>query len=276
MSAVSNSSALSPIESVVRLGEQIKQTANGLLSAAIYSQLYELARSTRAKTIVEIGTAHGAATIAFALGAKESGIRSHVYTVDPFGGFSSRTKFGSVEDNLKIVEGVFARFGVAGDVTVVVGTSKDLIDRLPNSTIDLLLIDADGRIDRDLALLFDRLADHAAIVIDDVDGAVRLTRFDNRVYCDQKHRLTRLVVDRLIAAGYLIEERIVESTGFYTKGTGSAAAIEAHALPAYRELVFSNIDHIAEPKRPKGFRPWVKDVLPFAVPIYRRIKGIRP
>ncbi len=170
-----------------------------MLSVRVYDRLMDLARRSRPAIIVEIGTAHGAATIALAIGARAAGAAFHIYTVDPFSGFSSRVMFGGVDDNLRIVTAALSRFGVTDCVTVVVGTVTDLIARLPSGPIDLLLIDADGRIDRDLAAVYDRLAPDADIVIDDVDGDVYLTRFANRIYCDQKHRLTRLIVDQLRA-----------------------------------------------------------------------------
>lgn len=247
-----------PIDDVLSLSVRIKRVANGMLSARVYGRLFELARRGRPRSIVEIGTAHGAATIAMALGARAGGLPFHVHTVDPFAGFSSRAKFGSVTDNMRIVRDAFSHFDVAECITVVVGTSADLIPHLPGGEIDLLLIDADGRLDRDLALFFDRLATDANIVIDDVDGATCLTRFQNRTYCDQKHRLSRLIVDRLIASGHLRGEHVEESTGFYSRGTGAASTIEALALPAYRELVFADIDDIAVPRGRAVFHPWLR------------------
>jgi predicted O-methyltransferase YrrM len=255
------------------LARRIKRQANGLLGAGVYHSLMELARLAKPRTIVEIGTAHGAATIALALGARAGGCPCHIYTVDPFAGFSSRVKYGTVTDNLRIVREAFSHFGVSDCITVVVGTSADVFAHLPAHALDLVVIDADGRIDRDLAVLFDRMSEGANIVIDDVDGTTCLTRFRDRLYCDQKHRLTRLVVDRLLASGHLQGERVEESTGFYAKGSGTAATIEALALPAYRELVFTDVDDIATPKLQKGCGPWLQRRFAAARSVYRRLKA---
>ncbi len=261
-------------DDTLALGERIKRGANGMLSPEVYARLFALARRALPRTIVEIGTAHGAATIAVALGARAGGAPCHAYTVDPFAGFSSRVKFGSSADNLRIVGEAFSRFGVADCITVVVGTSADLLPHLPAGPIDLLLIDADGRLDRDLALLFDRLAADANVVIDDVDGATCLTRFQNRTYCDQKHRLSRLIVDRLVASGHLKGEYVEESTGFYLKGVGKGSTIESLALPAYRELVFADIHDIAEPKSRGGFHLWPRRVVTLVGRICRGFKAV--
>lgn len=260
-------------DEVRALAERIKRGANGMLGPDVYARLFALARHARPRTIVEIGTAHGAATIAVALGARAGGAPCHAYTVDPFAGFSSRVKFGSSADNLRIVGEAFSRFGVADCITVVVGTSADLLPHLPDRPIDLLLIDADGRLDRDLALLFDRLAADANVVIDDVDGATCLTRFQNRTYCDQKHRLSRLIVDCLVASGHLRDEHLENSTGFYVKGTGAGSTIESLALPAYRELVFADIDDIAAPKSRGGTHAWPRRAATLAGRLYRGLKA---
>lgn len=255
--------------------EDVKRTANGMLPVRVYERLTTLAHRARPAVIVEVGTAHGAATIAMATGAKAAGAVFHLYTVDPFSGFSSRAAFGGVEDNLRVVGAALRQFGVVDCVTVVVGTVTDLVTRLPSGAVDLLLIDADGRIDRDLAAVYDRLAPGADIVIDDVDGDVCLTRFANRLYCDQKHRLTRLIVDRLLASGHLVNEHVECSTGFYSKGHGAAAAIEVLALPAYRELVFADIDNIAAAKRQSLFRRGVHRLGTFVSVVGRRFTAER-
>ena len=117
--------------------------------------------------------------------------------------------------------------------------------------------------------VYDRLAPDAHIVIDDVDGDVFLTRFANLIYCDQKHRLTRLIVDRLLASGHLRDEQVEAATGFYSKGRGPAAAIEALAIPAYRELVFADIDDIAVAKRQSVFRRWFHRLVTLADRVWR-------
>jgi predicted O-methyltransferase YrrM len=235
--------------------QDVKRAANGMLPVRVYERLTTLACRTRPAVIVEVDTAHGAATIAMATGCKAAGAAFHLYTADPFSGFSSRAALGGVEDNLRVVDATLRQFGVADCVTVVVGTVIDLLPRIPAGAVELLLIDADGRIDRDLAAIYDRLSPGAGIVIDDVDGDVCLTRFAYRLHCDQKHRLTRLIVDRLLASGHLVNEHVECSTGFFSKGQGTAAASESPAFPAYRELVFEEIDAIAVAKRQSVIPP---------------------
>jgi hypothetical protein len=54
--------------------------------------------------------------------------------------------------------------------------------------------------------------------------------------------------------GHLRDEQVEAATGFYSKGRGTAAGIEARAIPAYKELVFADIDDIAVAKSQSVFR----------------------
>jgi predicted O-methyltransferase YrrM len=223
---------------------------------------------------VEIGTAHGAATIALALGARESGRPFRVYTVDPFSGkYSSRTRFGSVEENVAFVRQQFRSFGVDEHITLVVGDSRSLVQELGDqSSVGFLLIDADGRIDRDLELLFDRLDEDAVIVIDDIDDKTFIHQTDGRMVVDQKHRIAYLLTAQLLNQGFLTEQVRIGGTGFYAKGkpAASAARIAEIALSAYRELVFADV---ARPKQRRTVRSWMANNVPLARSLYRTMRS---
>jgi predicted O-methyltransferase YrrM len=228
----------------------LKKAANGVLKPAVYKKIFELAREVGGGTMVEIGTAHGAATIALALGARECGKPFHIYTADPFSGkFSSRSRFGDVAANLRIVQSHFAAFGVAPFITTVTGGCEDMLSQHPISDITLLVLDADGRIDRDLALLCDRLADRCTIVIDDVDDGVYVKHSNGMLVVDQKHRLGHLLTQRLVAEGMLVQTGQVHATGVYGRGPArmDRERILLSALPAYRELVFCDITGVPQP-----------------------------
>ena len=104
------------------LFERVKVAAHGMLSTDVYSKLFDVAQDCGGGTFIEIGTAHGAATIVMALGAKASGKPFHIYSVDPFSGrYSSRTQFGSVQKNVKFVRRQFETFGVSEYIDIIVG-----------------------------------------------------------------------------------------------------------------------------------------------------------
>ena len=224
------------------LPEEVRRATGGMLPIAVYERLHEAVRSLGGGVIAEVGTARGAATVAMALGGKASGDAFHFYTADPFDR-GSRLAVGSVEDNRARVLDAFSRFGVDADVTLVVGDSADLAQAIGDQEIDLLLIDADGCIDRDLGLLFDRLSPQCLIVIDDVDDRIYAHRRSKGWLIDQKHRLSHLLVDRFCNMQMLIPIEVVGQTGFYSKGparVGSSEIAEA-AMSAYRELVLAPV-----------------------------------
>jgi predicted O-methyltransferase YrrM len=231
--------------SVDDLLQTIKQSAQGMLPLEVYRTIFEVARSSNGGNIVEIGTALGAATITLALGAQASGKPFHVYSVDPFSGtFSSRTKFGSKQENLNYVRGQLEQYGVVANVSLVVGTSADLLREFSLKQISLLMLDADGRIDRDILILYDYLVSEAKLIIDDVDDGVFLGKTaDNTYYVDLKHRTTNLLLKGMEKHGYLGVVDNVHSTAFCVRGERAmdTAQFSKMALDAYREIVFSTL-----------------------------------
>lgn len=219
---------------------RVKDSSFGMLPLAVYRRIYETGAALGGGTFVEIGTSQGAATIAMALGAKASGKPFRIFSVDDFV-LGSRPKGASAAEKLAIVRRGYEAFGVADSIESVVGTSADLPDRAGLPRIDLLLIDADGRIDRDLALLHGRLAPEASVIIDDVDDAAFFVILAGRLTFNQKHRATHLLVERFLEAGLLAPDTPSGQTGWYRKGKAefSPAEIERLALPAYRELVYA-------------------------------------
>ncbi len=256
--------------------DEIKASANGMLSSEVYRKIFDLARSGNGGAIVEIGTAHGAATIASALGAIEAGKPFHIYTVDPFQGkYSSRSKFGSAQDNISIVRSHFRKFGVDDYITIIAGESGDLDLRNVMEGIKLLLLDADGRLDRDLALLYRYLTPDSSVIIDDIDDAVYMTKTAGFWRIDQKHRISFLLTNQLLSKGILRDLGSFNHTGFFQKGAinVSGEEIERIALPLYRELVFAEITH--PPYGPiQGVKDWVGGNIPFARSTYQQAKSL--
>jgi predicted O-methyltransferase YrrM len=221
--------------------------ANGMLPFEVYKELYHLAAQGSGGTIVEIGTAHGAGTIALCLGALSAGKEPRVFTVDRFEGrYSSRTAYGGVVDNLEIVRNNFRSAGVDRHVQIFAGSSSDFATQQSLERIDVLVLDADGRIDRDLINFADSLSDDAAIVIDDYDSRAHFSsRADGSTYIDLKHVITKLLLDKYASAGLVDITRICHSTAFCRRKTGShwdKRQMADMALECYRELVFTDFD----------------------------------
>jgi predicted O-methyltransferase YrrM len=231
------------MDEVDRLLGEVKERASGWMPLPVYRRLYETAAACGGGDIVEIGTYRGAATIALALGAKTSGKAFRIFTADLL-----RPGIGPVGSTLEAktaeLRSTFEAFGVGDVIEFVHGSSADLLMAANPRHIRLLLLDAGGRIEADLAQLWDRIAPSCPIVIDDIDGHTYVRRNRRKAVVDQKHRISQLLADRFVAAGLLVPCGITAATGWYRKGeaAASAAEIERMALPAYHELIKVTID----------------------------------
>jgi hypothetical protein len=109
--------------------------------------------------------------------------------------------------------------------------------------IALLMRDADGRLDRDLAALDARLASHSAIIVDDVEDRIYVHPTRRGLRIQQKHRLSHLLVDVYARRGLLDRREALGQTGWYAMGPARLPAdeIERLALGAYRQLVMTNV-----------------------------------
>jgi len=264
------------MDEIDRLLSRVKQDCFGMLPLAVYRRIYETAATLSGGTLVEIGTSQGAATIAMALGAKSAGIEFRIYSADEFV-TGSRPVGGSAAEKLEIVRRGYQAFGVADSVENVTGGSAALPPAADLPKIALLLIDADGLIDRDLALLHGRLEPNAPVIVDDVDEKVYFSIRKGRPVVDQKHRLTNLIIERFIAAELLVADEPSGQTGWYRKGPVSASPeeIERLALPAYRKLVMTSLDGAGTNLRWWAWR-YISARSPGLVRAWRRVRGKSP
>ncbi|TDW59272.1 methyltransferase family protein [Novosphingobium sp. PhB55] len=209
-----------------------------MLAAHVYERIYKV--GLRGGTIVEVGTAMGAATVALALGLKASGKPGHVFSFDPMTG-GPRRSINTTPERLGRIEENLSRYGVRDFVTV---TPRDLYDgfsALPkDEKISVLMLDADGRIDRDLATLRGRLAADCFLIIDDVADLVRVKRHNKTYRVDSKMRLSWLLTNMLIEKGRLSPgERLINT--YFGASIGEGPIISpGEALEVYRELVFQS------------------------------------
>ncbi|HEY5723737.1 MAG TPA: class I SAM-dependent methyltransferase [Allosphingosinicella sp.] len=225
-----------------RLLARVKKEARGLMPAGTYRRLYETAERSGGGTFVEIGTYCGAATVALALGARASGMPARIVTADllrPGVGIEG----GSDEGKIAGLKRIFASFGVEEMIRFVHGTSAELVAEADPRRIDLLLLDGGGKLESDLAVLWDRLAPGCPIVVDDIGGAVHVRRGRGKALVDQKHRISKLLADRFTEAGLLVPEGELEGTGWFRKGEVdfSPDEIRLLALPAYHALIKAEV-----------------------------------
>jgi hypothetical protein len=110
-----------------------------------------------------------------------------------------------------------------------------------DAQISVLMLDADGRIDRDFLYFLNRVVPNGAIIIDDCVDRVRLHAEGRSQYrIDLKMRLTYLLTRYMTSKGIISEGLILGDTYFCNKiCTGMVTLNLEEILAVYRELVFS-------------------------------------
>jgi predicted O-methyltransferase YrrM len=155
--------------------------------------------------ILEVGAYTGGATIAMAMGVRDSVTQKKIISIErgcrvDHPRVGTKNSFKDLRKNLK-------RFGFLDQVILINGRSFDadiiaMVRRLSGPrSIGLFVFDADANVRRDINCYGDRFADHCWIIIDDYLGGA-----------DKSGKL-RMQVDELVAAGRL------EPLGFYGFGT---------------------------------------------------------
>jgi predicted O-methyltransferase YrrM len=153
--------------------------------------------------ILEIGAFVGGATIAAALGVRDSGQSKKLIAVEPGGGVKHK-RLGT-RNILRDLQRNLARERVANMVTLVKGksfkpeTMSAVRQALGSAQVGLMILDADAAKRRDIDCYRDKFSEGSWMVIDDIYGA------------DANEKITpsRADVDALVAEGLL------DPLGFY-------------------------------------------------------------
>ena len=224
--------------------DDVRLRCNGMLTADVYQRVFDTAFSAEGTTFIEVGTAHAAATVCLALGLKASGRTGTIYSFEKIVG-GSRERFGGVDRNIKIIEDNLCHFGVRDYVELVVGDVSETHSRVPaGQAIDLLMLDADGMIDRDVRLFYDLLQPACPIIIDDVADVTRLKAVGGRRYrVDQKLRLSYLLLQEILRHGLVEEGETIGATFFSRKTDRRADDLPyERVMNVYRSLVFADAE----------------------------------
>lgn len=223
---------------------RIKWRCNGMLHEEVYRAIYEAAASAAAGNFVEVGTAHGAATVCLALGKRNgaAGGDGTVYSVDKIVG-GSREDYGTFEENLELIRKNLSYFGVDQDVRLLIGDVEEVASQIPSEPpISLLMLDADGRIDRDFSLFYNHVTPGGTIIIDDYADLALLGRPKGRVArVDLKQTLAFNLVNYFCTKGLLHRKKVMGATFFAEKPAALRTPVELDLddiLRIYRQLVF--------------------------------------
>ena len=149
---------------------ELQRSTRGMLNPIVYRRLYRLARRLPDLPIIEVGGATGCASIALALGMKESGKHSKLIVVEKMEG-GTRGDVGDYQTNVELVRANFRRYGVQDQIILfphplTLENGPEVV-ALAGGPIAAFMSDADGHLDRDFALFWPRLIPGGAIVVDD-------------------------------------------------------------------------------------------------------------
>ena len=149
----------------------IKIRAHGMLPVKTYAAIYDTIYDAPDLDVVEVGGGSGAGSVTIAKALVESGKSANVIVVEKCEG-GSRTQFGNRVDNLEYLETVFEKFGVSHRVRLfpehlTYENGDQVKSMIRSDKISCLILDADGRIDRDIFLFWELLVDEGSIIIDD-------------------------------------------------------------------------------------------------------------
>jgi len=220
---------------------KIEKDCNGMLRGEIYSKLYSYAFDINAGNIIEVGSAHGAGTVSLALGVKESGGSATVVGVEKGEG-GSRSRYGSKEDNISTLASNVEKYDVEDYVDLVDrrlnvedGLPADITERVPFS---LVVLDADGRLNRDFKLLYEHILPGSVIVIDDY-APMREYRepTERRPAGGGKHYRTLTYANHLLDEGYLNKYATFDGTLIATKPPESPDISDLNGLRTIREYL---------------------------------------
>jgi hypothetical protein len=240
---------------------EIVRRCHGMLAPASYRKIYEFGRA--GGLIVEVGTALGAATAALAMGLRDSGQPGRVYTFDPMTGGPLR-QISSVNDRRALVRDNLRHFEVEGLVDIVTDTLGGGLSEIKEpGPISVLMLDADGRIDRDLIAVADRLQAGTKLIIDDDADLVRLSALGGaRLKVDQKMRLAHLLVETFKRDGLISAGAKSKDTYFGEILITKPRIDLQHVLEAYRQLVFGHTSWKTSERLRASVLSWMEGTAP--------------
>jgi predicted O-methyltransferase YrrM len=222
--------------------KEIIRFCNPMHTEHALSTIYLAGKSMRgAGLVVEIGTGHGAGTMALSLGLRVNNPNFRLITFERIEK-GSRRKYGDFDTNVRIIRDNIARFGMEDHVIPHFVGVEDGAAEVPEGEISALMIDADGRIDRDFILFYPRIREGGTVIIDDTTGGLQVVAkpltFMRSSLARGKHRTTEVLVSEFTERGLI---RRVDGSGqlvIFEKPAGAPPAVDLQwVVDAYRRML---------------------------------------
>jgi len=205
----------------------LKKWYGGMLPPKVYHKIYKIIKDLPDLDIVEIGGASGACSITVAKAMKASGKKGKLIVVEKYEG-GSRSSIGNYELNYSYIIDNFRRAGVDEYISlfpheITYDNTEKIYDLIKTSKISCLIHDADGRIDRDINLLFSYLCPKGIIIVDDYINKAKYKVPSKRYQIGGiKKKITYHLVNQLVDWGLIIVDEIIGDTLFGHKGKDDA------------------------------------------------------
>jgi len=157
---------------------EIKTLTSGYLAPEAYKAIYDCAYQAQEGIMIDIGPAQGGSSISIGLGIRESGKaqKAKVYSIEKGIGSAALPTRQDKELNASTLKKNIGKYELDNICNILIGDVKDVYHEIEEDTpLSLIFIDADGALDRDFKLFYNRLLPGSPIILDDyVDKINRL------------------------------------------------------------------------------------------------------
>lgn len=224
--------------------KKIKKDCNGMLSPLVYKKIYDTTKEVKDGVIVEVGTAHGASSVSIATAIKDENKNKTIsfFSIEKAVG-GSREKYGGINENTEIIRKNFEQYNVSQIIKLLIGDVESVYKKIPDDKkIELLVLDADGAIDRDFRIFFNRMQKGSMIIVDDYEDFVKIKKEGLfKLKIDLKHKLTYLLVNYFIEIGLVEKNDQVFNTIWLKKINDGFVDFDKLRLEKiYKKLTFNN------------------------------------
>lgn len=164
----------------IQIFHEIKKLTHGYLDEIVYNLIYQEALNVKNGIAIDIGPAQGASTISIALAAKMSKRIKRIYSIDNFCNSAALSSYSDINENINVLVNNLKKYDVENLVKICIAKDNNKLPLNDKAPITLLFIDADGAIDRDFAVYYNKIIDKGTIIIDDCENIFNLqatTRF---------------------------------------------------------------------------------------------------
>ena len=212
-----------------------------MLSTEVYEEIaYQASRCNSDNLIVDCGTAGGASCCAALKGSEK--YKPLLITFDKFEG-GSREKFGSKEENIQLAKINISKFdkfkrAIIKDVTF--SRNFNLENYIPKK-VNLLILDMDGQIDRDIINFSKFLSTNNTVIIDDYTPEIRVIRKNliGDIKIDSKQYLTYNLCNYFEKINLLSIFKVIDNTVFGKLNIDNFKLIEPDKLlDIYSEFIY--------------------------------------